>query len=85
MRAAARASASLDAPVGEAEDAVLGDFVAGDDPLPEEAVELQLRKPGAAPGTLGVARREGVVVELRYGLEQATSRRHSRKSGACSG
>ncbi|HET9323898.1 MAG TPA: sigma-70 family RNA polymerase sigma factor, partial [Gaiellaceae bacterium] len=43
VRAAARASASLDAPVGEAEDAVLGDFVAGDDPLPEEAVELQLR------------------------------------------
>ena len=44
VRAAARASASLDQPVGEAEDAVFGDFVAGDDPLPEEEVEVSLRR-----------------------------------------
>ena len=43
VKAAARASASLDQPVGEAEDAVFGDFVAGDDPLPEEEVEVSLR------------------------------------------
>src|SRR5919204_640674 len=43
VRAAARASASLDQPVGEQEDAVFGDFVAGDDPLPEEEVEVSLR------------------------------------------
>ena len=43
MRAAARASTSLDAPVGDTDDAVLGDFVAGDDLLPEETVELELR------------------------------------------
>ena len=43
VRAAARASSSLDAPVGDAGDAVLGDFVAGDEPLPEETVELELR------------------------------------------
>ena len=43
VRAAARASTSLDQPVGEAEDAVFGDFVAGDGPLPEEQVELSLR------------------------------------------
>ena len=43
MRAAARASTSLDAPVGDGDDAVFGDFVAGDEPLPEEAVELNLR------------------------------------------
>jgi RNA polymerase primary sigma factor len=38
VRAAARASTSLDAPVGDGEDAVFGDFVAGDEPLPEETV-----------------------------------------------
>ncbi|MGE5273328.1 MAG: sigma-70 family RNA polymerase sigma factor, partial [Verrucomicrobiota bacterium] len=43
VKAAARASASLDQPVGEQEDAVFGDFVAGDDPLPEEEVEVSLR------------------------------------------
>src|SRR5213079_1985880 len=36
VKAAARASTSLDQPVGEQEDAVFGDFVANDDPLPEE-------------------------------------------------
>ena len=39
VRAAARASTSLDAPVGEQDDAVLGDFVPGDGPLPDEMVE----------------------------------------------
>ena len=43
VRAAARASTSLDAPVGDGEDAVFGDFVAGDEPLPEETVEHNLR------------------------------------------
>src|SRR5579862_2707334 len=42
VRSAARASASLDAPVGES-GAVLGDFVAGEDPLPDELVEDSLR------------------------------------------
>ena len=37
VRAAARASASLDAPIGDAEDAVLGDFVAGNEPLPDRS------------------------------------------------
>jgi RNA polymerase primary sigma factor len=68
VRAAARASASLDAPVGEAEDAVLGDFVAGDDPLPEEAVELQLRSQALRRALLELPERERAVVELRYGL-----------------
>ncbi len=42
VRAAPRAM-SLDAPVGEDDGAVLGDFVAGDDPLPDELVEETLR------------------------------------------
>jgi RNA polymerase primary sigma factor len=68
VRAAARASASLDAPVGEAEDAVLGDFVAGDDPLPEEAVELQLRSQALRRALAELPERERSVVQLRYGL-----------------
>jgi RNA polymerase primary sigma factor len=54
VRAAARASASLDQPVGDQDDAVFGDFVAGDDPL---AVALQ-----------ALGDRERQVLVLRYGL-----------------
>ena len=43
VRAAARAATSLDQPVGDQEEAVLGDFVAGEGPLPDEQVELSLR------------------------------------------
>src|SRR5918992_562743 len=39
VKAAARASTSLDQPVGEQDDAVFGDFVSGDGPLPDEEVE----------------------------------------------
>jgi RNA polymerase primary sigma factor len=68
VRAAARASSSLDAPVGDTDDAVLGDFVAAEDMLPEEKVELTLRSQAlqAALGTL--PERELEVVTLRYGL-----------------
>ena len=68
VRAAARASASLDAPVGDTEDAVLGDFVAGDDPLPEETVELQLRSEALRLALAALPAREREVVTLRYGL-----------------
>jgi RNA polymerase primary sigma factor len=68
VRAAARASSSLDAPVGDTDDAVLGDFVAAEDLLPEEKVELTLRSQAlqVALGTL--PERELEVVTLRYGL-----------------
>ena len=56
VRAAARASTSLDAPIGDEDDAVLGDFVAGDEPLPEETVDVQLRRAGASPGAALPAR-----------------------------
>src|SRR5829696_7320371 len=39
VRAAARASTSLDQPIGEQEDAVFGDLVPGDEPLPDELTE----------------------------------------------
>ncbi|MEN3341121.1 MAG: polymerase primary sigma factor [Actinomycetota bacterium] len=68
VRAAARASASLDQPVGEQDDAVFGDFVAGDEPLPEESVELSLRSQALATALQALPDRERHVLVLRYGL-----------------
>jgi RNA polymerase primary sigma factor len=68
VRAAARASTSLDQPVGEAEDAVFGDFVAGEGPLPEEQVELSLRSQALKEALGALSERERHVVVLRYGL-----------------
>ena len=68
MRAAARAAASLDQPVGDQDDAVLGDFVAGDGLLPEEQVELSLRSQALAAALQALGDREREVLVLRYGL-----------------
>jgi RNA polymerase sigma factor (sigma-70 family) len=68
VKAAARAAASLDQPVGEQEDAVLGDFVAGEGLLPEEQVELTLRSRALAQALAALSERERQVVVLRYGL-----------------
>jgi RNA polymerase primary sigma factor len=71
VRAAARASTSLDAPVGDGEDAVFGDFVAGDEPLPEETVELNLRSEALRHALASLPARERDVVVMRYGLTGA--------------
>jgi RNA polymerase primary sigma factor len=71
VKAAARASASLDAPVGESEDAVLGDFVAGEGPLPDEQVEDSLRSETLAVALRSLPDRHRAVVVLRYGLDDA--------------
>jgi RNA polymerase primary sigma factor len=71
VRAAARASTSLDQPVGETDDAVFGDFVAGDGPLPEEEVEVSLRSQALAQALEALSDRERQVVILRYGLADA--------------
>jgi RNA polymerase primary sigma factor len=68
VRAAARASASLDQPVGDTDDAVFGDFVAGDDPLPEEAVEVSLRSQALSAALGSLPARERHVLGRRYGL-----------------
>jgi RNA polymerase primary sigma factor len=68
VKAAARASTSLDQPVGEQEDAVFGDFVANDDPLPEEKVEDSLRSEALAQALAALSERERQVIILRYGL-----------------
>src|SRR5690348_5730256 len=71
VKAAARASTSLDQPVGETEDAVFGDFVAGDGPLPDEEVEVSLRCQALAEALNALAERERSVLVLRYGLDDA--------------
>ena len=69
VRAAARASTSLDAPVGDDDDAVLGDFVAGDGPLPEDAVDVELRRQVLREALLSLPAREREVVMMRYGID----------------
>jgi RNA polymerase primary sigma factor len=68
VRAAARASTSLDQPIGEQEDAVFGDLVAGEDPLPEEETERRLQKEALDRALESLPERDRRVLELRYGL-----------------
>jgi RNA polymerase primary sigma factor len=74
VRAAARASTSLDQPVGEHEDAVFGDFVAGDGPLPEDEVEVSLRSQALAHALEALPTRARAVLVLRYGLDGSEPR-----------
>jgi RNA polymerase primary sigma factor len=71
VKAAARASTSLDQPVGDTDDAVFGDFVAGDGPLPDEEVEVSLRCEALAEALRALADRERQVLILRYGLDDS--------------
>jgi RNA polymerase primary sigma factor len=74
VRAAARASASLDQPVGEQEDALLGDFLAGDDPLPEEKADVSLRRRALSQALAVLPDRDRQVLALRYGLGGAEAK-----------
>ena len=71
VRAAARASTSLDQPIGDEDDAVFGDFVQGDGPLPEEQVEVSLRSQALAQALEALPDRDRSVIILRYGLDDA--------------
>jgi RNA polymerase primary sigma factor len=73
VRAAPRAT-SLDAPVGEDEDAVVGDFVAGADPPPDELVEDTIRAEVIATALLSLPKRHRDVIVLRYGLDHTDPR-----------
>jgi RNA polymerase primary sigma factor len=68
VRRAPRVSASLDQPIGELEDAVLADFVAGEGPPPEEEVESSLRSEALLGALSLLEDREREVLILRYGL-----------------
>jgi RNA polymerase primary sigma factor len=68
VEAAARASTSLDQPLGEQQDGLFGDLIAGEGPLPEERVENTLRKEALAEALVLLDEREQTVIVLRYGL-----------------
>jgi RNA polymerase primary sigma factor len=73
VRAAPRAM-SLDAPVGDEDDAVVGDFVSGNEPLPDELVEDSLRSQTLADALRSLPDRHRSVIILRYGLDEADPR-----------
>ena len=50
---------------------MLGDFVAGDGPLPDEQVEDSLRSETLATALQALPERHRAVVILRYGLDDA--------------
>jgi RNA polymerase primary sigma factor len=69
VRAAARAVASLDKPVGEGDSAALGDLFASEERGPEEQVEVQLTESALHRAVRELPEREQQVVKLRYGLD----------------
>src|SRR4051794_515886 len=73
VRAAPKAT-SLDAPVGGDDDAVVGDFVSGGDPPPEELVEDTIRAEAVAAALHSLPQRHREVLVLRYGLDRADPR-----------
>ena len=69
VRAAARAVTSLDRPLGDDNDAALGDLVATEDKAPEEEVHVSLRQETLHRALAELPDRERDVLKLRYGLD----------------
>jgi RNA polymerase primary sigma factor len=68
VRAAARAVASLDKPVGEDDSASFGDLFASADPTPDEQVEVELTEKALREAVAELPEREQRILNLRYGL-----------------
>jgi RNA polymerase primary sigma factor len=68
VRAAARAVASLDKPVGEDDSASYGDLFASEDRPPDEQVELELTEKALHDAVADLPEREQQILDLRYGL-----------------
>jgi len=68
VEAAARASTSLDQPLVAEESALVGDVIAGVDPLPEEKVDSTFRSEVLGEALMLLGRREHTVIALRFGL-----------------
>jgi RNA polymerase primary sigma factor len=69
VRAAARAVASLDKPVGDDDSAQFGDLFASDALGPAEEVEVQLTEKALHRAIDDLPAREQTIVKLRYGLD----------------
>ncbi|HEX3807583.1 MAG TPA: sigma-70 family RNA polymerase sigma factor [Gaiellaceae bacterium] len=68
VRAAARAVASLDKPVGEDDSASYGDLFASSEATPDEQVEVQLTEKALHDAVAELPEREQQILNLRYGL-----------------
>jgi RNA polymerase primary sigma factor len=68
LEAAARTSTSLDQPLVAPEDALFGDVIAGDGPLPEELVDNTFRHEALGEALALLGEREHTVISLRFGL-----------------
>jgi RNA polymerase primary sigma factor len=68
VRAAARAVASLDRPVGEDDSASYGDLFASDEKAPDEQVEVELTEKALHNAVADLPEREQQILNLRYGL-----------------
>jgi RNA polymerase primary sigma factor len=68
VRAAARAVASLDKPVGEDDSASYGDLFASPEATPDEQVEVELTEKALREAVAELSEREQRILDLRYGL-----------------
>ncbi|MFN2617814.1 MAG: RNA polymerase sigma factor RpoD/SigA [Thermoleophilaceae bacterium] len=69
VRAAARTVTSLDRPVGETEETALGDLLEGDEPRPEQEVEVSLVQETLRRTVDELPEPERDVIRLRYGID----------------
>jgi RNA polymerase primary sigma factor len=68
IREAARTVTSLEKPVGAEEETTLGELLPGDEPLPEEEVDVSLRDQALRRALTELPEPERDVVKLRYGI-----------------
>jgi RNA polymerase primary sigma factor len=68
VRAAARAVASLDKPIGEGDSGSYGDLFASADKQPDEQVEVELTEQALHHAISELSDREQQILKLRYGL-----------------
>jgi RNA polymerase primary sigma factor len=68
VRAAARAVASLDKPIGDSDSADYGDLFAAEGDRPEEEIEVQFTEQAVHRAVNHLPEREQAIVKLRYGL-----------------
>src|SRR5438105_2440817 len=71
VRAAARAVASLDRPVGEDDSVSFGDLFASAEAPPDEQVEVDLTEKALHAAIADLPEREQSILKLRYGLDGA--------------
>jgi RNA polymerase primary sigma factor len=69
VRAAARAVASLDRPVGEDDSASFGDLFASEEATPDEQLEVSLTEKALHAAVAELPEREQSILKLRYGLD----------------